>query len=70
MKSKEQVAKLKGALSKVDGLKVDIAKKRDELREAVGEVEAILESMDEAVDSLEAGAREFDRAIEALSAYL
>ena len=71
MKTKrESLELLKTCLKRVDVLKVDIAKKRDQLREAVGEVEAIVESMDGAVEGLEEGARNFSDAVDTLSQHL
>ena len=61
---------LKTALEKVEHLKVEIAKKRDELREAIAEVEEIAESLDQALDGLEDGKRGFERAVESMSQYL
>jgi uncharacterized protein Yka (UPF0111/DUF47 family) len=69
-KAKANIDKLKYALSRVEIIKRDISKKRDELREAVYEVTSIIESMDESIEGLEEGKRNFDRAVESLSQYL
>ena len=70
MTKKKDLEALKYGLKKVEGLKVEIAKKRDELREAVEEIEDILSSLDDAVDGLEDGARNFKDAVDKMSEYL
>jgi len=67
MKLKAETEKLQKALTQVAVLKMEISKKRDELRSAVEEVEEIVRSMDEADEELEAGFRAFSRAVDALS---
>lgn len=67
MKLKLESIKLKTALARVDVLKAEIAKKRDELRSVVEDVQEIVDSMDVADEELAAGLRAFDRAADALS---
>lgn len=61
---------LKVSLQNINVLKNEIAKKRDQLRLAVSDVNEILESLDETVDGLDAGSREFERAVDSMSQYL
>lgn len=62
--------KLKVALAKIERLKIQIAKKRDELRSAISDVVDIVESMNEAIDSLEEGQRCFENAADSMSKFL
>jgi len=64
------VAALSQRLEKIEKLKEQIAAKRDELREAVSDVEDIIDSLNDGVDELEYGLRSLNNAVDKCSELL
>lgn len=64
------VERLKKAMTVVDRIKAEIVKKRNELRDAMSEVDEIIESFDEGLDELAEGRRAFDRALGSMSRFV
>lgn len=58
------------AIGKIEKLKLEIAQKRDALRDAISEADEIAESLDETIDALDEGKRAYERAVEEMSKYV
>lgn len=70
MPTKKDFEALKSGIKKIEVLKAEISKKRDELRAAVSDVEEIVESLEEAAEGLEDGLRSLNEAADAMSQFL
>lgn len=69
-KRKEEVVKVKKMLTRVVQLKDQIAKLRDQMRDEVHDIEAILETLESAESEFDEGIRSLNRGLDEASQYL